>query len=174
MMLITLFIAFINPPYDSLHRDFILEKEYSTSKDREIIYLAAQDINEAVGCQVLNIKTVAFVDFDHNIITFNPEAMSKEEDNDLAMTFQRGPLVKIGIRYHIHNERLYYIAIHELGHALSLDHVDNYRNVMYPYVYDAFPRVSNHRKISKKWRKRWSHQISNLLKAKKADICTDR
>jgi len=173
-MLLTLLIAFIDPPYDTMHRDFILEEQYSSPKDRQIIYLAANDINKAVGCQVINVKTVAFVDFDHNIITFNPEALEKEEEDDLAMTFQRGPLVKIGIRQRMHNEKLYYVAIHELGHALSLDHVNDRKSVMYPYVFGAYPNVSNHHKIYRKWRYRWSHQISNLLKAKKASICTDR
>ena len=58
-------------------------------KDREIIFLAANDINKALGCQALTIKTVAFVDFDHNLITFNPEAMEKEEEDDLAMTLSK-------------------------------------------------------------------------------------
>lgn len=173
-MIASLFIAFLDPQFVTYRRDFILEKEYSTDKQREIAYMAASDINKASGCQLITIKTVAFVDFDHNIITFNPDSLTKEEENDLAMTFQRGPLVKIGIRDFLRNEKLYYVFIHELGHSLSLDHILNRRDVMFPYVYGATPEVSDHHKIKKKWRYLWSHQIAKALRKKNPDICTAR
>ena len=170
-MILLLLISLLDPRYVANHRDFILEKDFSTPKQREIVYLAAQDINKAVGCQVITVKMVDFVDFDHNIITFNPEALAKEGKNDIAMTFKRGPLVKVGVRSYLRNEKLFYVLVHELGHSLGVSHIMNRASIMYPFVRGSTPEVSNCRRISRKWRILWSKQIANILKKKNAALC---
>ena len=173
-MVLLFLITLLNSAYSADHIDFYLDKEYCLQEQKDVIFMAIDDINKALGCQSVTIKEKAFVDPNDNYISFDPSVLGRVPGDWVAWTFIYPDYVQIGLELGLESQKLYNTIIHEIGHSLGLAHNFNKRSIMFPYVEGGVPLVSNFNKIYRKYRWRWSHQLAILLKKKNPNICLNK
>lgn len=123
-----------------------------------ITKLAAEDTNRALGYHAFQVTRRCPED-NSNTLMFAEEEFKEGEDDILGWTQAYEKTWEIAIRPQLKNARLYEVLVHEFGHVLGLNHVQDSRHIMS----GARDRGSNDEPPTFLQRKKRSRQIAQSV-----------